>query len=102
GRPHTMMDWKAQERMWRLKGVNQRQDIGQRIAHAVASVLPYAERDIAWHPPVHHRVERVELSRRLLTEQDVAEANEQADDLEAKYEAFKKDLEAHPEKRQEP
>lgn len=102
GKPNTVMDWKAQQRMWRLMGVDQRRDIGRRIANTVTSVLPYAQHEINWHPTVQHRVDTVRLTRRLLNEQDVAEASALAEQHEAEYHRLKADLEAHPEKLHEP
>lgn len=100
GRRTTMMDWTAQERMWRLMGIDQRRDIGQRIAHAVTSVLPYAQRDIDWNPPVSHCVETVELTRRRISEQDVKDATAEADKYQAEFDELSRELEADPSKRQ--
>ena len=100
--PHLLLNKRAEERMWRLEGRTQRQDIAIRIADAVTAVLPHVEREVAWNPPFAHRVETVELTRRLLTERDVRDAQAEADKLRQQYDALRRDLEAHPEKRREP
>lgn len=92
----------AESRMWRLTGRNQRQDIGERIADAVAAALPYITLERTSKPLVRHCVETCALSMNQLTEQDVKEAKEDAAPWQEKYETLKKDLEAHPEKRQTP
>ena len=101
-RPTTMVDFRAQQRMWRLMGVDQRRDIGRRIATAVADVLPYARREVEWDPPAAHRVDDIELTMRKLTQADVDEALAEADKAEQEYEKLKRELEANPELRQQP
>jgi hypothetical protein len=99
---NIMIDWRAQERMWRLMEINQRQDIGQRIAEAVAGVVPYAHRELERDPVVRHRAETIGLSRRMLREADVEQALREAEALREQYEALKQELEANPRLRQEP
>jgi hypothetical protein len=101
-RPTTVPDWKALERMWRLKGIDQRRDIGQRIANAVASVVEVAARDVDWNPITAHRIETVALPLRALTEHDVEQAMAEAAQLEPQYEALRQELEANPRQRQQP
>lgn len=91
----------AEVRMWRLAGRTQRQDIAVRIADAVTAILPFVEKELDMNPCFVHRVETVELSRRLLTEQDVKEALAEAGKLRETYEEMRRDLEVHPEKRKE-
>lgn len=91
----------AEMRMWRLAGRTQRQDIAVRIADAVTAILPFVEKEKDSNPVLKHVVEKVELPRRLLTEQDVKEALSEADKLREIYEELRRDLEAHPEKRKE-
>ncbi|MEX0885899.1 MAG: hypothetical protein WD009_05620 [Phycisphaeraceae bacterium] len=101
-RPTTMVDFRAQERMWRLMGMDQRRDIGQRIAGAVADVLPYARREVDWDPPVAHRVDEIELPMRKLSKADVDEALAEGESFVQQYEQLKRQLDEQPELRQQP
>jgi len=73
-----------------------------RVADAVTAILPHVEKEVDWNPRFAHRVETVPLSRRDLTEQDVKDALAEAAKLREQYETLRRDLEAHPEKRQQP
>jgi hypothetical protein len=100
--PHIQVGKAAEERMWRLAGRTQRQDIAVRIADAVTSVLPHMARERLENPWLAHRVETVELSRRTLSESDVREAQAEAGKLRTQYEALRRELDEHPEKREQP
>ncbi|MBU0716012.1 MAG: hypothetical protein KJ964_11700 [Verrucomicrobia bacterium] len=100
--PHILVGKGTEERMWRLMGRTQRQDIAARIADTVTATLPFIEKELDANPRLVHRVETVELSRRLLTEQDVKESLVEAEKLRAQYEELRRELEAHPELRQKP
>ena len=100
--PSILVGKDAEERMWRLLGRTQRQDIGVRIADAVATVLPAMEKDIEWNPVFTHRVETVDLPARLMTEKDVKVALSQAAEARKTYESLQRNLNEHPEKRQQP
>lgn len=100
--PHMTINKAAHERMFRLHGRNERQDIALRIANAVEEVLPVIEKEIDWEPVFDHRVQVLELKRRNLTEQDVVEANAEAEKHRVEHERIKAELEAHPEKCKEP
>jgi len=69
--PAILVGRKAEDRMDRLTGRTRRQQIAVRIADAVTSVLPVMKKTIDWNPAFAHRMERVELSRRRLSEQDI-------------------------------
>lgn len=88
-------------RMWRLAGRTQREQLAVRIADAVASVLPLIEKEIDWDPMLAHRIETVELPRRIIPEQDAKEAETEAAKYRATYEALMRDLEAKPELRRD-
>jgi hypothetical protein len=100
--PHVLIGKRAEERMWRLMGRTERQDIGVRVADAVTAILPHVEKEVDLNPRFAHRVETVALSRRHLTEQDVKDAQAEAAKLREQYETLRRDLEAHPEKRRQP
>jgi hypothetical protein len=97
--PHIQACKAAEERMWRLAGRTQRQDIAVRIADAVTAILPIIEKDIQWDPYFVHRVVEAHLPARRLEEQDVRNALSEADNMRRRYESLARDLEAHPEKR---
>jgi hypothetical protein len=69
--PVILVERKAEERMERLTGRSRRQQIAVRIADAVTSILPVMEANVQWDPAISHRMERVELSRRRLSERDI-------------------------------
>jgi len=69
--PVVLVGRQAEARMERLTRRNRREQIAVRIADAVTSVLPHVQEHVDWNPQFAHRVERVELSRRRLTEQDI-------------------------------
>jgi hypothetical protein len=88
--------------MLRLTGQTERQAIATRIADAVEAVLPAIAGARTSDAALHHVVETVELSRRRLSEADVAEAQAQVDDLRATYERLKRELAEQPELRGAP
>ncbi len=100
--PHVQWDTAAEEWMRRLSGRTQRQDIAIRIADAVSTTLPLMEKDRQGAPVLRHHGETVELSRRRLSQQDVAEALAEAEPHRVKYEQLLAGLEAHPEIREQP
>jgi hypothetical protein len=100
--PHVQVAKPAEERMLKLSGRTQRQDIAVRIADAVTAILPFVEKDIDWSPAFAHRTEALELPMRELGEKDVSEALAEAERARMQYEALRKDLEAHPEKMKQP
>lgn len=100
--PHVQVGKAAEERMWRLAGRTQRQEIAARIAETVAAVLPHIAAERQERPVFAHHVETVELARRRLAETDVREAVAEAEPLRVQYEKQLQELNAHPELRQKP
>ncbi|MEX2566191.1 MAG: hypothetical protein WD431_09635 [Cyclobacteriaceae bacterium] len=110
--PHVMVGGKAEERMQRLLGfeedgtgrgsLGQRKQIAQRIADGVTSIYPVMKEYIDWSPEFAHRMEVIQLSRRLLSMEDVAEAQREADLWQKRYQDMLDDIEKHPEKIKEP
>ena len=110
--PHLMWGSKAEERMQRLMGFDdedsgrgsksQRKLVASRITQAVTSILPYMEKNIEWNPVFAHRAETINLSRRLLSEQDVKDAEEESAKWKVEYEKMLADVKAHPEKMKTP
>lgn len=81
--PHVLIGEKAEARMQKLmfpdsltggQTLAQRKQIALRIADAVTSVLPYMKSNIDRNPVFEHKMEIVELSRRLIDTSDVNDA----------------------------
>jgi hypothetical protein len=110
--PHVMVGGKAEERMQRILGLGdegtgrgslgQRKQIAIRITDAVTSILPAMKENIEWNPVFDHHLEIMELSRRLLNEEDVSEAQKEAVEWQNRYEEMLHDIEENPEKMKEP
>ncbi len=100
--PHVQVGRATEERMLRLSGRTQRQEIAVRIADAVSAVTPFLEKEIDWNPAFAHRSETLDLPLRRLSRSDVDEAEAEADKARTKFEELRRDLEAHPEKKREP
>ena len=84
--PHRLWKKQAEARMLQLKGLHdgqsdvrlaERVDLGRRIAAAVDEVIPLAARDIRRELPMQHVVRTLNLPRRLITPEDVAEARQE-------------------------
>ena len=107
--PVVLVAKKAEARMERLTGRSRREQIAVRIADAVTSILPAMEKAVDWNPAFAHRMERVELSRRRLSEQDIKtprkthhrpqlETVEEAfERLREKYQSLRRKIEEQPE-----
>ncbi len=91
--PRILVDRRAEERMFRLAGINQRQAIAVRIADAVEAIRPLIEKEIETDPVLTHRVETLELPRRRLSERDAERAASAADGYRQTYERLKRELE---------
>ncbi|MCF7837588.1 MAG: hypothetical protein K9N49_03070 [Candidatus Marinimicrobia bacterium] len=100
--PHALLNKAAEERMLRLQRRTNREEIGERLAATVCAILPALETEIEWNPVFAHACETVQLVRRNLTEQDVADALVAAAPFRQAYNEELEHLAAHPEKKQEP
>jgi hypothetical protein len=101
--PHILVNKRAEERMQRLTGRNRRQQIAVRIADAVTSVLPYLEGHIDSNPTLAHRREKIELTRRRISEELVESRGRQNfEQLLAQYTKMRRELEENPERMQKP
>lgn len=81
--PHLLWKKQAEARMLRLKDLYteetdlrpaERVEIGRRIAAAVDEILPLARMEIHDHIPMAHHAATLQLPRRKITPEDVAEA----------------------------
>lgn len=95
-----LVDRRAEQRMWRLASHSQRQEIAVRIADAVDRTVPLIHPEIDWNPICSHRVESVELPRRMVSEESVQIALRESEQLKRRYQKLLGELDQHPETRQ--
>ncbi len=100
--PHVQIGRAVEERMQRLAGRTQRQEIAVRLADAVAATLPWIEQARDDSPVLRHRVETLALPRRRLSQADVDETQVEAGQQLAEYERLHQELEAQPALREVP
>lgn len=107
--PHLMWGSKAEERMQRLMGLaeadgrlGRRKMIALHLANGTDAILPYMKANIEWHPVFRHRTEEIQLSRRLLGEQDLADARMAIETFRPVYEKLLAEAKANPEITNEP
>ncbi|MFA6293373.1 MAG: hypothetical protein WC637_16430 [Victivallales bacterium] len=93
--PRTMVNRLADARMLKLKGYGEeynqarRQDIADKIAAAVDEVLPPVAKDIRDKVEFGHRVSRINLPLRHVTDADFEEAKRQVSEWRDKLVEFK-------------
>lgn len=112
--PRLMVDIRAEQRMEKLTGRTQMEQIGVRISDAVTSILPAMQQNIDWSPVFAHCVAQLELNRRVITEQDlttrrstfhnkqVESVHETFDRLLGEYKQMYQQLEEQPELKNKP
>lgn len=88
--PRVLHYKQAEQRRFRLKygtdpepisELNARRDIAERIAAAFSEVLAWARKDIRTALPVAHTVETVHLDKRLISDEEAAQEQQQLDML---------------------
>ncbi|MCE5345346.1 MAG: hypothetical protein LLG13_03510 [Bacteroidales bacterium] len=104
--PHIMIGEKGEERMQRLmfpdsiktgdRTIGLRKQIAIRIADAVTSVFPYMKNNIEWNPYFVHRMEKIELSRRLVGVEDVNNALKEGEEFKKQYEKQLQEIKDNP------
>ena len=95
----VLVERPAEERMWRLAGRTQRQEIAVRIADAVETILPLIEKETETNPVLRHRTETLALPRRQVPESAVKQALTESARHRERYENLIRELEANPEAR---
>ncbi len=109
--PSVMVEKKAEMRMQELmfsdiesgrRSMGRRKQIATRISDAVTTVLPFMKDIIEWDPVFAHRMERVELTRHLLTMDDVKRSLEGREKGQEQYEELLNELEANPAIKEKP
>lgn len=79
--PHLMYRKAAEERMRKLRGLTRLEEIARRIVHAWEEAYEGARQDIRTDVPLVHKVQKVELPRRKVTEKEYQEAKATAEEL---------------------
>lgn len=79
--PHLMFRKAAEERMRRLRGLSRLDEIARRIVAGWKEALAGAEQEKLAEVPLEHRVERVELPRRTVSEREADLAREKIREL---------------------
>jgi hypothetical protein len=93
--PRTMVNRKADARMLALKGygddynVARRQDIADKIAAAVDDALPLAAKDVRGELVFGHRTDRIALTRRMASTDDLENARREVAVWTEKLESLK-------------
>lgn len=109
--PHLMWGSKAEERMQRLMGLTEdsgesalarRKMIAIQLANGTEAILPYMKENIEWKPEFRHKVANIQLSRRLLGEQDLIDAKEAIETFKPIYEKLLAEAKANPALTKEP
>lgn len=90
------------ERMLKLRGRTKRLEIATRIADAVDRVLPYLPPTIDNSPLLQHHQETLQLPMNDLSEADVEDARQNAEEWEAKYKTEKQKILDNPGLQNEP
>lgn len=112
--PRVMVDERAEKRMEKLTGRTPMEQIGVRISDGVTSILPFMKENIETSPALKHRIEQVELERRVITEKDLTTRrstfhNQKAESVRetferllGEYKKMYKQFEEHPELKSKP
>ena len=100
--PHILVHKRAEARMERITGRNRRQQLATRIADGVAAILPVIEKEIDFAPPLKHRNETLALPRRMIPENDSAQAAKEAEKHRQIYEDMLRAVQMEPERREKP
>ncbi|MCK9266706.1 neutral/alkaline non-lysosomal ceramidase N-terminal domain-containing protein [bacterium] len=82
--PHLLIEKKANDRMLKLKGIDMRQEIANRLSYAVEEVYPYARKDIKKDLPFKHKMKKVKLQRRQFKKEEIKILKEDYKSLLAK------------------
>lgn len=90
--PHLLYDHEAERRMLNLKNRSTREEIAQRITHAVGEILPYISLSIEWNPVLVHSVDTIHLTSVALTEADILAAEREVNTWKNEVDRLRKGL----------
>jgi len=79
--PHLMFRKAAEERMRKLRGLSSLDEIARRIVHAWEEAYEGARQDIRSDVPLIHKVEKIQLPVRQVTEEEYVEAKAEVEEL---------------------
>ncbi len=79
--PHLMYRKAAEERMRKLRGLTRLEEVARRVVRGWEEAYEGARKDVRGEATLQHRVQKIELPYRKVTEAEVAEARKEA----AKY-----------------
>jgi ABC-type arginine transport system ATPase subunit len=79
--PHLMFRQRAEDRMRELRKLSRTEEIGRRLVQAVEEALDGARQDLRTDVPMIHQVELLKLPARMVTEQELAEAQARVAEL---------------------
>ncbi len=108
--PHFMYDQKGEERMQKLMFPNEeagrgkmarRKQIAQDLVRAAISILPVMKENILWNPAMVQHSKTVHLTRRLLSERDLSDANAGMEYWSTIYDSLMVEIKTHPERKNE-
>jgi hypothetical protein len=83
--PRVLYRKAAEERMRRLRGLSETQEIARRICRAVDDAYEMAKTDVRVDVSLSHHVESLRLPLRLVTEEEIGEARRQLEELRAEF-----------------
>jgi hypothetical protein len=90
--PGVLVYRNAETRMEKLFGRTRREQIANRIADGVTSILPVMQKNIEWDPVLKNRTEQIELEVRIIHEGDIMtrKSSEHSPEVENVEEAFER------------
>jgi len=83
--PRVLYRKAAEERMRRLRGLSETQEIARRICRAVDEAYEIAKTDVHFDLSLSHHVEDLRLPLRLVTEEEIGEARRQLEKLRGEF-----------------
>ena len=89
--PRPRLHRKAEQRMRKLRGLNDSQEIGRRIVNTFNDVADVIAQDIRTDVSLIHRVEQVDLPARIVSDAEYAMAEKVCKDIDAKKTLTKSD-----------
>ena len=100
--PHPLFEKQAQQRMWKLAGLTERQVIANRISDVVTDTLKHIRDTTTEGLVLRHQVQRLVLPLAPVTAAQANEAQGEAEAWGARYDEERQKLENAPELRDEP
>ncbi len=82
--PRPQVNKRAEQRMMDLRGITRAQEVGRRVADTFNDVAEVVAKDIRTDVPFVHRVEKIELPARIVTDEEYAVAKKVCNDIDAK------------------